>query len=194
MKKSPSKVKENWRYFSWQNKKDHRFVWDAPKWCLLYWCQLRKRPHFWCIPNKNSAFLILFLPKRPTSGRIRNFIGYPRPLSQYFLYKGGDLTNTKQRQSLTLPDSGDSDWKKADKRFLWNYHMGSSLLNLANSGDRSKVAPFLVLLIHGGVYIHRCSINGVRIFIKISNFHFNIQFLMLFFLLFNAEILFMGTC
>ena len=83
------------------------------------------------------------------------------------------MTNTKQRQSLTLPDSGDSDWKKADKRFLWNYHMGSSLLNLANSGDRSKVAPFLVLLIHGGVYIHRCSINGVRIFIKISNFHFN---------------------
>ena len=91
------------------------------------------------------------------------------------------MTNTKQRQSLTLPDSGDSDWKKADKRFLWNYHMGSSLLNLANSGDRSKVAPFLVLLIHGGVYIHRCSINGVRIFIKISNFHFNIQFLMFFF-------------
>ena len=74
------------------------------------------------------------------------------------------MTNTKQRQSLTLPDSGDSDWKKADKRFLWNYHMGSSLLNLANSGDRSKVAPFLVLLIHGGVYIHRCSINGVRLF------------------------------
>ena len=82
------------------------------------------------------------------------------------------MTNTKQRQSLTLPDSGDSDWKKADKRFLWNYHMGSSLLNLANSGDRNKVAPFLVLLIHGGVYIHRCSINGVWIFfIKISNFH-----------------------
>ena len=26
MKKSPSKVKENWRYFSWQNKKDHRFA------------------------------------------------------------------------------------------------------------------------------------------------------------------------
>lgn len=80
--------------------------------------------------------------------------------SYYFTYQGGDLTNTKQRQSLTLPDSGDSDWKKADKRFLWNYHMGSSLLNLANSGDRSKVAPFLVLLIHGAVYIHRCSING----------------------------------
>ena len=31
------------------------------------------------------------------------------------LWQGGDLTNTKQRQSSSLPDS-DSDWKKADKR------------------------------------------------------------------------------
>ena len=68
--------------------------------------------------------------------------------------------------------------------------MGSSLLNLANSGDRSKVAPFLVLLIHGGVYIHRCSINGVSIFIKISNFHFTIQFLyVLFFFLMQKSFL-----
>ena len=104
------------------------------------------------------------------------------------------MTNTKQRQSLTLPDSGDSDWKKADKRFLWNYHMGSSLLNLANSGDRNKVAPFLVLLIHGGVYIHRCSINGVRIFIKISNFHFNIQFLMCFLFFRYCDAIFRFHC
>ena len=77
----------------------------------------------------------------------------------YFTYQGGDLTNTKQRQSLTDPDS-ESDWKRADKRFLWNYYMGTTFLQLANSGDRSKISPFLVLLIHGAVFIHRCKLNG----------------------------------
>ena len=143
------------------------FVCDAPKLVLL----LRAGG---CIPNKYLALLILSKCPIQAELEILQTVRDSSPNTNF--YQGGDLTNTKQRQSLTLPDSGDSDWKKADKRFLWNYHMGSSLLNLANSGDRNKVAPFLVLLIHGGVYIHRCSINGVRSFIKISNFQFNIQF------------------
>ena len=79
----------------------------------------------------------------------------------YFTYNGGDLTNTKQRQSLKFDADSESDWRRADKRFVWNYHMGSSLLHLANSEDRAKISPFLVLLIHGAVFIQRCNIKGV---------------------------------
>ena len=107
--------------------------------------------------NQNSILRSTLDAQKRCQNLVENALSTPY---YYFTYQGGDLTNTKQRQSLTDPDS-ESDWKRADKRFLWNYHMGTSLLQLASSGDRSKISPFLVLLIHGAVFIHRCKVNGV---------------------------------
>lgn len=78
----------------------------------------------------------------------------------YFSYTG-DLTNNQQKLSNSNSASQDP-WKRADKRFVWNCHMSDSFLSKAADGEKSTVSPFLVQLIHGAVFIQRCSINGVR--------------------------------
>lgn len=79
----------------------------------------------------------------------------------YFSYTG-DLTNTRQRQALASQEAGDSKWKKADKRFLWNYHMAGEFLQLATSSTlKTDMSHFLIQMIHGAVFTHRCSVNGV---------------------------------
>lgn len=75
----------------------------------------------------------------------------------YFTYTG-DLTNSQQRQAQS---NSNSSWENADKRFLWNYSMANNLMSYVSSGSsKSDIYPFLLQLIHGAVFIHRCSING----------------------------------
>lgn len=81
----------------------------------------------------------------------------------YFSYSG-DLTNSRQRQAASA--QSESAWSRADKRFLWNNYMAETLFQyVTGSKSMTQVSSFLVQLVHGAVFIHRCSINGVR-FIK----------------------------
>ena len=81
----------------------------------------------------------------------------------YFSYTG-DLTNSLERQASIAQDHGNegSAWSRADQRFLWNYHLANTMLQLAPESNRTTITQFLIHLIHGAVFIHRCSINGVR--------------------------------
>ena len=73
----------------------------------------------------------------------------------YFSY-AGDMTHSRQRHMDHEPS-----WHEADQRFLWNYHLGTAFLQLADDSCKLQLSAFLLKLIHGAVFIHRCSINGV---------------------------------
>ena len=74
----------------------------------------------------------------------------------YFSYST-DLTHSRQR----LWHKEDI-WEQSDSRFLWNFQMGQSFLKLSDDTSRNSLSKFLIKLIHGAVFIHRCTINGVR--------------------------------
>lgn len=78
----------------------------------------------------------------------------------YFSYTG-DLTNNAERQARVAQDHGKKTaWSCADDRFLWNFHLANTLLQFAPEASRSSISQFLTHLVHGAVFIHRCSING----------------------------------
>jgi len=78
----------------------------------------------------------------------------------YFSYTG-DLTNNAERHARVAQDHGNRDaWSCADDRFLWNFHLANTLLQFAPEASRSSISQFLTHLVHGAVFIHRCSING----------------------------------
>ena len=73
-----------------------------------------------------------------------------------------DLTNTLQRQNDRPFVENEDSWRMADKRFVWNHFIANNLLQFADESSKPAVSAFLVQVIHGAVFINRCSINGVR--------------------------------
>ena len=91
-----------------------------------------------------------------------------------------DLTNTLQRQNDRPFVENEDSWRMADKRFVWNHFIANNLLQFADESSKPAVASFLIQVIHGAVFINRCSINGVsdlflkyisRDFFKLNCFH-----------------------
>ena len=77
-----------------------------------------------------------------------------------------DLTNSMQRLHkqgpLTQPSAalGKEAWDRLDERFVWNAFALSAFLEVkANSTD---LHAFIMPLIHGALFIKKCSINKVR--------------------------------
>ena len=73
-----------------------------------------------------------------------------------------DLTNTLQRQNDRPFVENEDSWRMADKRFVWNHFIANNLLQFADESSKPAVSAFLIQVIHGAVFINRCSINGVR--------------------------------
>lgn len=72
------------------------------------------------------------------------------------------LFSTERQASIAQDHGNDgSAWSRADQRFLWNHHLANTMLQLAPESSRPTISQFLIHLIHGAVFIHRCSINGV---------------------------------
>ena len=81
----------------------------------------------------------------------------------YFSYTG-DITNSLQRQhDKPLMDKNleDNNSRSSDRRFVWNHFIANKFLDHAEESSRSAVSSFLVQIIHGGVFVNRCNINGV---------------------------------
>ena len=89
----------------------------------------------------------------------------------YFSYTG-DITNSLQRQhdkplmDKNLEDNNSSSnvWRSSDRRFVWNHFIANKFLDHAEESNRSAVSSFIVQIIHGGVFVNRCNINGVSFF------------------------------
>ena len=86
----------------------------------------------------------------------------------YFYFSpSGDLTNSKQRQEMQGPfkaqtggSQGKEAWDRLDQRFVWNdFSLGPFLDVKPNSND---LHAFLMPLVHGAMFIRRCTINRVR--------------------------------
>ena len=89
----------------------------------------------------------------------------------YFSYTR-DITNSLQRQhdkpfmDKNLEDKSSNVWRSSDRRFVWNYFMANKFLDHAEESSRSAVSSFIVQIIHGGVFVNRCNINGVSFLIN----------------------------
>ena len=102
----------------------------------------------------------------------------------YFSYNG-DVSNTQQRLSEQNANTGkartgEESWRRLDRRFIWNFNI---LQPIHSSSTADQVYKFTLPIIHGAVFIHRCSINSVSfdshgktVLIKTARFSRNLLF------------------
>ena len=130
-----------------------------PIWCKAATSSKEAEAHRYCLALLHDTLGTPYFYFSYT-GDLTNNAGTIFPTSAFMILILTFFFPFKERRALKAQDHGNS-WTRADDRFLWNYHLANTLLQLAPEASRASISQFLTHLIHGAVFIHRCSINGV---------------------------------